>query len=158
MADGGKITAILDLDASRVRAGAQEAVQAIQGISDNMSNMESSFKSVEKAGKLLTVGLTLPLVGFAKKSIDTAKDFEYSMSEVQAISGATGDQLKALEDQAKELGATTFYSAQEASQGMKYYAMAGYEVNEIMDAMPASIDLAVASNTDLATVCDIVSK
>ena len=117
MADGGKITAILDLDASRVRAGAQEAVQAIQGISDNMSSMESSFKSVEKAGKLLTAGLTLPLVGFAKKSIDTAKDFEYSMSEVQAISGASSEELKKLEDQAKKLGATTFYSAQEASQG-----------------------------------------
>lgn len=117
MANGGKITAILDLDASRVRQGSQEAVQAIEGIQNSMNGVESSFKSVEKAGKLLTVGLTLPLVGFAKKSIDTAKEFEYSMSEVQAISGATGDQLKALEEQAKELGATTFYSAQEASQG-----------------------------------------
>ena len=157
MANGGKITAFLDLDASGVRRGSQEAVQAIQNIENNLDGMQSSFKSLEKIGTGLTVGLTLPLVGFAKTSIDTAKEFEYSMSEVQAISGATGDDLKKLEEQAKELGATTFYSAQEASQGMKYYAMAGYEVNEIMDAMPASIDLAVASNTDLASVCDIVS-
>lgn len=157
MANGGKITAFLDLDASGVRQGAQEATQAIQGIENSLGNMESGFKSLEKTGAILTTALTLPLVGFAKISLDTAKDFEYSMSEVQAISGATGSELKALEEQAKNLGATTFYSAQEASQGMKYYAMAGYEVNEIMDAMPASIDLAVASNTDLATVCDIVS-
>ena len=150
MANGGKITAYLDLDASGVRQGAQEATQAIQGIENSLGNMETGFKSLEKTGAILTTALTLPLVGFAKISLDTAKDFEYSMSEVQAISGASSEELKALEEQAKNLGATTFYSAKEASQGMKYYAMAGYKVNEIMDAMPASIDLAVASNTDLA--------
>lgn len=157
MANGGKITAYLDLDASGVKKGAEEAKQAIQGIENDLGNMESGFKSLEKTGAILTAGVTLPLVGFAKTSVDTAKDFEYSMSEVQAISGASSEELKKLEEQAKTLGATTFYSAQEASQGMKYYAMAGYDTKEIMDAMPASVDLAVASNTDLATVCDIVS-
>ena len=79
MANGGKITAFLDLDASGVRRGSQEAVQAIQNIENNLDGMQSSFKSLEKIGTGLTVGLTLPLVGFAKTSIDTAKEFEYSM-------------------------------------------------------------------------------
>ena len=124
MANGGKITAIIDLDASGVKKGSKEAREAVEQIDNSLKSMESGFKSVEKAGKLMTTAITLPIVGFGALSINTAKDFEYAMSEVQAISGATGDELKALEDQARELGRTTFYSASEASEGMKYYAMA----------------------------------
>lgn len=170
-----KVKASLDLDASGVKKGAKEAEDAIKKVKDEFDELgDSGAKGSKKAsegikelnqgldkaqniGKNLTKYLTLPIVGFGTMAVNTSKDFKYSMAEVSAISGATGSDLEKLEEQAKELGRTTFFSATEASQGMKYYAMAGFEVNEIMSAMPATLDLAVASNTDLARTCDIVS-
>lgn len=170
-----KVKASLDLDASGVKKGAKEAEDAIKKVKDEFDELgDSGAKGSKKAsegikelnqgldkaqqlGKNLTKYLTLPIVGFGTMAVNTTKDFKYSMAEVSAISGATGSDLEKLEEQAKELGRTTFFSATEASQGMKYYAMAGFEVNEIMSAMPATLDLAIASNTDLARTCDIVS-
>lgn len=168
MADAGKVKATMELDASGVKQGAKEATQALGGVEDklqdvekagqnagkNVSNsMEDISKGLDKAmstGKKLTAMLTLPIVGFGVSAVNTAKEFQYSMSEVSAISGATGKDLERLEEQAKELGRTTFFSATEASQGMKYYAMAGWEVQDILNAMPATLNLAIAGNTDLA--------
>lgn len=170
-----KVTAQLELDASGVKKGAEEAKGAIKGVNDELGNLgdkgssgtskaktgfdnlNKTLEATQKLGKNLTTYLTLPILGFGALSVNTAKDFEYSMAEVSAISGAVGDDLKKLEEQARDLGSTTFYSSVDASQGMKYFAMAGYEVDEIMSALPDTLNLAVATNTDLATTCDIVS-
>lgn len=170
-----KVTATMELDASKVKQGAQEATQALGGVEDKLQDVEKAGQNagrnvsnsmedigrgldkVMSTGKKLTAMLTLPIVGFGVSAVNTAKEFQYSMSEVSAISGATGKDLERLEEQAKELGRTTFFSATEASQGMKYYAMAGWEVQDILNAMPATLNLAIAGNTDLATTCDIVS-
>ena len=175
MADAGKITVRMDLDASGVRTGAQQARQSLNDLQNDLNNLNNAGqnagqnisnsmadinKGLDKAmgtGKKLTAMLTLPLVGFGLSAIKVTKDFDYSMSEVSAISGATGKDLERLEEQAKELGKTTFFSATEASQGMKYYAMAGWEVQDILNVMPATLNLAIAGNTDLALTCDIVS-
>lgn len=175
MADAGKVTAKMEVDASGVTKGAKEAEQALGGVQDKLQdvdktgqttgkNVSNSMKDISKGldkamntGKKLTAMLTLPIVGFGVSAVNVAKEFQYSMSEVSAISGATGKDLERLEEQAKELGRTTFFSATEASQGMKYYAMAGWEVQDILNAMPATLNLAIAGNTDLALTCDIVS-
>lgn len=170
-----KVKASLELDVSSVESGAKKAKNHIKDVNNEfdklgdkgqqgtnkaekgVSDLTKGLESLQKTGKTLTTTLTLPIVGFGALATKEASQFNYSMSEVSAISGATGEDLAKLEKQARELGKSTFFSAQEASQGMKYYAMAGFEVNEIMSAMPATLDLAVASNTDLARTCDIVS-
>lgn len=114
-------------------------------------------QDMTQLGGMLTAGITLPLAGVAAASVKTAATFEAGMSEVKAITGATGNDLKKLENQAKDLGASTKFSATEAAEGMKYFGMAGYKTNDIMSALPATLDLAAAGGTDLGLACDIVS-
>lgn len=86
-----------------------------------------------------------------------AARFEQSMAEVRAISGATDKDFSALSDQAKQLGASTSFSASEAAGGMKYLAMAGFKTNQIIAAMPGVLSMARAGATDLALTSDIAS-
>ena len=165
----------ISIDASGVVKGAKQAEDAIKEVNKEFDNLgdkcssgadkankkinelKSTLDATQQLGKNLTTYLTLPLVGFGAMAVNTTKDFKYSMAEVSAIGNITGKDLEKLENQAKQLGKSTFFSSVEASQAMKMYAMAGFEVKEIMDALPATLDLAVATNTDLAKSADIVS-
>jgi TP901 family phage tail tape measure protein len=80
------------------------------------------------------------------------------MSGVEAVTGATAAQMAELNKVARELGATTEWSASQAADGMKYLGMAGFETNEILDAMPGMLDLATAGQLDLARAADIASN
>jgi TP901 family phage tail tape measure protein len=86
-----------------------------------------------------------------------AARFEQSMAEVRAISGATDEDFAALSAQAKQLGATTSFSASQAAGGMKYLAMAGFKTNQVIAAMPGLLSMARAGGTDLAQTSDIAS-
>ncbi len=109
------------------------------------------------AGSALTRGVTVPLVGLAVMAGKVGIEFESQMLRVQAISGATGDELQALEGKARELGATTMYSATEAAEGLENYARAGFSVQESLDAIEPSVNLAIATGSELATVTDIMA-
>ncbi|MCM3473047.1 phage tail tape measure protein [Brevibacillus borstelensis] len=80
------------------------------------------------------------------------------MSRVGALSGATRAEMALLTQNAKDLGATTVFSASEAAQGMQFLAMAGYKTNEIIAAMPGLLDTAAAGQTELGETADIVSN
>ncbi|MGG0757566.1 phage tail tape measure protein [Brevibacillus laterosporus] len=97
-------------------------------------------------------------VGTAFDGIKTAADFESSMSRVAALSNASAGDLAKLTTKAKELGASTVFSASQAAEGMQFLAMAGYKTNEIIAAMPGLLDAAAAGQTDLGTTADIVSN
>ncbi len=84
--------------------------------------------------------------------------FEEGMSKVKAISGATGQDFEALKAQARELGATTVWSATEAAEGMSFLAMAGFNSSQTMAAMPGMLSLASAGAVDLGTTADIASN
>lgn len=124
-------------------------------------NLEKSFKNAGKAmtnaGKTLSTHITAPLAGLATVSVATVAKFDDSMSQVAAISGATGNDLERLRDLAKDLGATTRYSASEAADAMTYLALAGYDTNQILSATPGMLNLAAAAGMDLATAADIVT-
>lgn len=124
-------------------------------------NLEKSFQNAGKAmtnvGKTLSTHVTAPLTGLATVSVTTVAKFDDSMSQVAAISGATGKDLERLRDLAKDLGATTRYSASEAADAMTYLALAGYDVNQILEATPGMLNLAAAAGMDLATAADIVT-
>ena len=79
------------------------------------------------------------------------------MSKVAAISGATGDDLKALTDKAKEMGATTKFSASESADALQYMAMAGWKTDDMLSGLEGIMNLAAASGEDLATTSDIVT-
>ena len=92
--------------------------------------------------------------GFA---IKTGADFEAGMSEVKAISGASAEQIQALTEKAKEMGAKTKFSATESAAAFKYMAMAGWETGDMLDGIEGVMNLAAASGEDLASVSDIVT-
>lgn len=106
----------------------------------------------------ITIALSVAGVGLsASDLVTTYNDFETGMSAVKSLSGATNEEFIQLKQTAKDLGATTAFSASEASEGMQYLAMAGWDTNEIIAAMPGLLDLAAAGATDLGAAADIVS-
>ena len=97
------------------------------------------------------------LQDFAKETMNLGIDFSSSMSNVQAISGATGDEIALLEQKARDLGATTVYSASDVADGFGYMAMAGWDTQQMMDGIAGVLNLAASSGEDLATTSDIVT-
>ena len=148
--DFGTIAAKMTLDISNFTNQLTLAQSQAQKLAQNNSKLFDVGQTMTNMGKALTIGLTLPLAGIAAASIKVGNEFQAQMSRVQAISGATADQLTKMKDQAIQLGAQTAFSAKEAAQGMENLASAGFQVNEIMDAMPGVLDLAAVSGGDVA--------
>lgn len=140
------------LDTSGLRSGFQQArSEAQRGVAD-------IGRDLQRTGTILTATLTAPIVGFGAAVLSAAGGFESSMNRVRVLSQATGSDFERLQEQARELGATTIYSASQAADGMSFLAMAGLEVDEIYGAMPATLNLAAAAQLDLATAADIVTN
>ena len=104
-----------------------------------------------QAGSVLGVSIGL------KDTIDTYKGFESAMSQVQAVSGASSSELDKLTEKAKEMGATTKFTAEEAAEAFNYMAMAGWKTADMMGGIEGILNLAAASGEDLATTSDIVT-
>lgn len=103
------------------------------------------------------VGAVLGVSVGLKDTIDTYKDFEAAMSQVQAISGASASDLSRLTDKAKEMGATTKFTAQESAEAFNYMAMAGWKTEDMIGGIKGILNLAAASGEDLAMTSDIVT-
>jgi hypothetical protein len=91
-------------------------------------------------------------------SIRVFADFETSMLRVKAITGSTGVEFESLTALARELGATTAFTAREAAQAMGFLAQAGFEVKEINEALPRVLSLAAAGQLELASAADITAS
>lgn len=118
----------------------------------------AAFGAVQQA--IAAAGIVTALKEIADaymECVDIAGDFEAGMSNVEALSGATADEMALLAEKAKELGATTKYTAQESADAMGYMAMAGWNAQEMLAGMDGVINLAAASGEDLAMVSDIVT-
>lgn len=100
-----------------------------------------------------TIGITVGL----KDTIDTFASFEATMSKVKAISGATAGEFEALNAKAKEMGATTKFTASEAGDAFTYMAMAGWDAEKMLGGISGIMSLAAADGLDLATTSDIVT-
>lgn len=100
-----------------------------------------------------TAVMAAPLVGMLSK----AADFEAVMSKVKAITVSDDKAMQQLTATARELGEKTMFSATQAGEAMTYLGMAGWNSQQIMAGMPGLLNLAAASNTDLARTADIVS-
>lgn len=122
---------------------------------------ERSSRAIEAAGDAIAAaGITLALKEIASAYMDCvggAADFQETMSTVEALSQASAQEMAALTAEAKELGATTKFTAKESGDAMGYMAMAGWDANDMLQGMNGVLQLAAASGEDLAMVSDIVT-
>ncbi len=117
---------------------------------------EKAGDSITNAGKKISVA-SAAVTGLGVAAVKTAADFDSAMANVAAISGATGDDLQALRDKAREMGEKTKFSASEAADAMSYMAMAGWKTGDMLSGIEGIMNLAAASGEDLATTSDIVT-
>ena len=118
--------------------------------------METVGNSIAGAGKKM-MGVTTVIGGVGVAAVKTAADFDSAMSQVVAVSGATGKDFDSLRNKAREMGAKTKFSATEAAEAMNYMAMAGWKTEDMLDGIEGVMNLAAASGEDLATTSDIVT-
>ncbi|MBQ1361744.1 MAG: phage tail tape measure protein, partial [Oscillospiraceae bacterium] len=140
----------------RLQEEAAATSTALAKIDEAGKKMEAFGDSVTSAGQKI-MPASMAVAGLGAAAVKTAADFDSGMSKVAAISGATGDDLDALRDKAREMGAKTKFSASEAASAMEYMAMAGWKTEDMLGGIEGIMSLAAASGEDLATTSDIVT-
>ena len=162
--------------------GTKNSRKGVDKLGDSMENahhdadklgdsMEGAGKDAEKAsdgytvfkdvlGNLVTQGINFAIEkvkAFTTEIIETGKAFEASMSNVGAISGATSAELDRLSEKAKQMGASTKYTASQAADAFSYMALAGWKTKDMLAGIDGVLNLAASSNMDLALASDIVT-
>lgn len=130
------------------------AKQKLQVVSQSMKDVG---RKTTEAGKTLSTYVTAPILGVGAAAVKVTSDFDTSMSKVQAVSGATGEEFDALRKKAREMGSKTKFSASEAAEAMNYMAMAGWKTEDMLTGVEGIMNLAAASGEELATTSDIVT-
>ncbi|EMZ41932.1 MULTISPECIES: phage tail tape measure protein [Atopobium] len=142
----------------KLRGLQQEAVNT----NSVFSKMDATGAAFTKAGDSITTAgqkvmpFSLAVGGLGVAAVKTAGDFDAAMSQVAAVSGATGDDFQALRDKAREMGATTKFSATDGANALSYMAQAGWSTEQMLDGIDGVMNLAASSGEDLAAVSDIV--
>lgn len=93
----------------------------------------------------------------AAEVVEIGSNFETSMSKVSALSGAQGEELGKLEAKARELGASTTFSASQAADALGYMALAGWDTQQMLDGVGSALTLAQAGEMDLAAASDLLT-
>lgn len=137
------------------RQAGQSAV-ALQKIAATGEKLKTVGSAIEGVGQKL-MPVTAAVGGLGAAAVKVASDFDSAMSQVAAVSGATGKDLEALRDKAREMGSKTKFSASEAAEAMNYMAMAGWKTGDMLSGIEGIMNLAAASGEDLATTSDIVT-
>ena len=135
---------------------AKQSGTALQEIAAKGEKLKTVGDNVTNVGKKF-LPVTAGVVGLGTAAVKTAADFDSAMSKVAAVSGATGKDLDALRDKAREMGSKTKFSASEAAEAMNYMAMAGWKTEDMLSGIEGVMNLAAASGEDLATTSDIVT-
>lgn len=129
----------------------------VRGLRRAQAKLKAFGRSIQQFGRrLFSIG-SLAAVPFAL-SAKTFANFESQMARVKALTGATESQFTRLEKEAKRLGATTVFSASQAAEAMSAFALAGFDVNQILDAIGPTLDLAAAGQIEIGEAADIAAK
>ena len=155
--DLGTIVAHLRLDLEEFSSGLNEAQQQLQLTTDDMSHLAQAGSIMQGLGAAITTGVTVPVVAFGKSAVEATATFQESLSKTGALMGATQQEMEQLSNAAKEYGASTQYSASECSDALGYMALAGWDANESVSALPGVLNMAAASGMDLAQASDLVT-
>lgn len=114
-------------------------------------------KNIGSVGSSLTKSFTVPLVGIGVAASKIGMDFERSMSEVKAVTGASSSEMKLLEKSARDAGKVTSKSAKESAEALKYMGLAGWNVTDSMNGLMPILRLSEAGNIDLGRASDLVT-
>ena len=158
----GTIMAYMDLDMSSFNSAIDMAGEQLSGFASGgvAGALGSIGAAAETAGRALTLGVTAPLMTAAGAAIQTGMQFDASMSNVYGLMSSLNlsqEQMDALRDTAREMGATTKFSASEAADAMGYMALAGWDDAQVIAGIPGVLNLAAAANMDLAKASEIVT-
>ena len=153
--NAGEILAHLRARVDDFKAGISSAKEEINGF---RRSAEDQTRRLQDVGKKMTMYITAPIAGIATMAVKTAAGFEAAMNKVSALSGATGEPLQRLRDLAMQMGRDTRYSAVEAAEGLGFLAMAGFDVEQSVAALPSVLEMAAAGGMDLATAADYASN
>lgn len=126
------------------------------GLGGVMGRMKGIFGSFG-AGMLTAFGVGAATFGLSAM-VSTLTEFESQMSAVAAVSGATGKELQALRDTAKDLGSSTEFSASQAASGLKLLVQAGYSAQDAIATIPSVLNLATTEAMDLGTATEYVNS
>lgn len=163
----GEINVKIGADTTGLDKGTKKANSSLNKLGKNSRSASRDTRmlgdSAAKAGKSLGGAATKAFalaggVAAIYASVSSITKFEDSMLSLQAVISGTEDDMSSLESQARELGATTVFSATQAANAQKFLAQAGFDVNEVLSATPDILSLASAGQIDLATAADIASN
>lgn len=152
--NAGEIIATLKLRMNDFQRGIERAQGEVDKFNKRWETVARDFRAVGAGMAAIGTGIAVGIGGAVK----TAADFESQMSRVGALSGATGKDLQRLTKEARRLGATTVFSASQAAEGMQYLAMAGYDTNQIIAAMPGVLNMAAAGQVNLGDAANIATN
>ncbi|MBZ9608629.1 phage tail tape measure protein [Clostridium estertheticum] len=127
------------------------------GIENGLGKLGGIAGVALKGVGLAVAGVGTALLGIGGYAVKVGSDFEAGMSKVKAISGASAEDMVKLSNKAKEMGATTKFSATESAEALKYMSMAGWKTNDMLSGLPGIMNLAAASGENLGAVSDIVT-
>lgn len=148
-----------DTNLDRAEAETKEFGMTMGAAGENTEKLRVSLGSLVSAQVVVDVlrNCARAIKEVATAAIDVGAKFEASMSKVEALSGASGDSLERLSAKAKEMGASTIYSASESADAFSYMALAGWKVEEMLEGIEPVLNLAASANMDLAEASDIVT-
>lgn len=135
----------------------QQAKIAADGMKEVGKQIQDVGQGITDVGKGMTKYVTAPIVTGLTVSAKTAADFEEGMSKVQAISGATAEEMDALKEKGLEMAANSKFTAGETADAYSYMAMAGWKTEDMLNGLGGIMNLAAASGDDLASTSDIVT-
>lgn len=164
-----------NIKANNAEAKLKEMKSTLSNVSKEINKQESAWnkiskkldgigekfqtigKKMESVGKDMSAKISAPIAGIGVLASKIGMDFEASMSNVSALSGNTGKDLKQLETAARDAGASTSKSAKDAADALGYMALAGYDNKQMMEALMPVLRLSEAGNLDLARTSDLVT-
>ena len=155
----------IGIDSSGAVSGAQQVNRSLKDIQEQArravqatESMESSFKSLKNAasglnGILAAMGLTASFT----QMVGTIATFEKTMSGIKAVTKASAEEMDRMNKAARELGATTAFSATQAAEGMTFLGQAGFTTSQIIESMEPVLNLAAAGTMDLGKASEIAA-
>jgi len=127
------------------------------GLASAHQQLTASIHKMDAVARQAKFGLLLAGAATAG-ALKIGGGFEQGMARVKALTGATGESFDALKTQALTLGRTTVFTARQSAEAMSYFALAGFDATKIMQAMPATLNVAAAGQIDVAQAADIAAK
>ena len=173
-ADGAvkKINTDVDKNSKYLKEAQTSSDKCAKSIDKMGNEMKDTAKDTEQmsgglknaisvmAGNLMSQGVSMLTDGLkdaAQYVVEVGSNFEASMSKVEALSGASAEQLQSMSDKARELGSSTQYSASQVADAFSYMSLAGWSTEDMLSSIDGVLNLAAASQMDLAQASDMVT-